>query len=99
MIDVFFLAGFSEIEEKGTGCEIESFMQKQNPEQSAEEDDSAFYFVLLLLLVIVIISYYRAKGHGNGRRSFSFGPSPSQTTYGRGVYSALGSRYMPPSLP
>lgn len=85
--------------EKGTGCEIESFMQKQNPEQSAEEDDSAFYFVLLLLLVIVIISYYRAKGHGNGRRSFSFGPSPSQTTYGRGVYSALGSRYMPPSLP
>lgn len=99
MIYVLFLAGLSETEEKGTGCEIESFMQKQNPEQSAEEDDSAFYFVLLLLLVIVIISYYRAKGHGNGRRSFSFGPSPSQTTYGRGVYSALGSRYMPPSLP
>lgn len=81
--------------EKGVACEVESFTVQRPPPQS--EDDSSLYFVLLLLVVIFIISCYRAKG-GHSRRSFSFGPSPG-TTYGRGVYSALGSRYTPPSLP
>jgi hypothetical protein len=94
---VFVFVRSQLIEEKGVACEVESFtVQRPPPEQS--EDDSSLYFVLLLLVVIVIISYYRAKG-GHSRRSFSFGPSPSGTTYGRGVYSALGSRYTPPSLP
>lgn len=86
--------------EKGVACEVESFtVQRPPPPEQSQEDDSSLYFVLLLLVVIVIISYYRAKG-GHSRRSFSFGPSPSSgTTYGRGVYSALGSRYTPPSLP
>eukprot|EP00438_Fugacium_kawagutii_P034479 Skav223193 [mRNA] locus=scaffold1825:80298:94620:- [translate_table: standard] len=80
--------------EKGLGCEVESGLRPFNvpaPEEQAEEDDSSFYFVLLLLAMIVGISFYRAKS-GNGRRSFSFGPSSFGTTYGRGVYSALGSR-------
>ncbi|CAK9056689.1 unnamed protein product [Durusdinium trenchii] len=60
-----------------------------------------FAEVLLLLILLVMLIYNRAKGscESRNRRTWSFGPSPQGTAYGRGVYSALGSRYTPPSLP
>ncbi|CAK9076353.1 unnamed protein product [Durusdinium trenchii] len=90
--------------EKGIGCEVESLAGNQWQQaqvQVEEEDDSSFYFVLLLLILLVMLIYNRAKGscESRNRRTWSFGPSPQGTAYGRGVYSALGSRYTPPSLP
>eukprot|EP00913_Durusdinium_trenchii_P028075 g26322.t1 len=89
--------------EKGIGCEesLAGNQWQQAQVQVEEEDDSSFYFVLLLLILLVMLIYNRAKGscESRNRRTWSFGPSPQGTAYGRGVYSALGSRYTPPSLP
>ena len=45
-----------------------------------------FAEVLLLLILLVMLIYNRAKGscESRNRRTWSFGPSPQGTAYGRG---------------
>lgn len=89
--------------EKGIGCEMDPYAGYSVtgwPESDKEDSDPSFYFMLGLCAVLLVITYLRNKGSicGDGHRSYHHGRSPS-TTYGRGSYSALGSRYSPPTLP
>jgi len=91
------------------GQQSERFSASQDPSSTApkspsdDEGGSVWLFSLILVLA-VIVTYQRLKGGfctDSSRRSYSYGPAGT-TTYGRGgngVYSAVSTRYTPPSMP